>query len=54
MCLAVLSSTCLFVPIVRAAAMNNLAQAYGNQRRDGEAEPLFERAIAVVDKGAAR
>src|ERR1044072_4242072 len=29
------------------AALNNLAQAYGIQGRDGEAEPLFKRAIAV-------
>ena len=25
------------------AALNNLAQAYGNQGRDSEAEPLFKR-----------
>jgi tetratricopeptide repeat protein len=32
------------------AALNNLAQAYGNQGRDGEAEPLFKRARAVREK----
>jgi tetratricopeptide (TPR) repeat protein len=32
------------------AALNNLAQAYGNQGRDGEAEPLFKRSIAILEK----
>ncbi|MCK1517611.1 tetratricopeptide repeat protein [Bradyrhizobium sp. 190] len=32
------------------AALNNLAQAYRNQGRDGEAEPLFKRALSVREK----
>ena len=32
------------------AALNNLAQLYGNQGRDAEAEPLFKRAIAILEK----
>ena len=34
------------------AALNNLAQLYGNQGRDGEAEPLFKRSIAILEKTA--
>ena len=34
------------------AAINNLAQLHGNQGRDGEAEPLFKRAIAILEKSA--
>ena len=34
------------------AALNNLAQAYGNQGRDSEAEPLFKRSIAILEKTA--
>src|ERR1044071_4881385 len=34
------------------AALNNLAQAYGNQGRDGEAEPLLKRSIAILEKTA--
>ena len=33
-----------------AAALNNLAQLYGHQGNDAEAEPLFKRAIAILDK----
>lgn len=33
-----------------AAALNNLAQLYGEQGRDTEAEPLLKRAIAILDK----
>ena len=32
------------------AALNNLAQLYGNQSKDAEAEPLFKRAIAILEK----
>src|SRR5437879_8075159 len=32
------------------AALNNLAQVYGSQGRDGEAEPLFRRSIAIFEK----
>src|SRR4029453_16419075 len=32
------------------AALNNLAQAYGNQGRDGEVEPLLKRSIAILMK----
>ncbi|KRR26131.1 hypothetical protein CQ14_26960 [Bradyrhizobium lablabi] len=41
-----------FGPVNRevGAALNNLAQAYGNQGRDGEAEPLLKRSIAVLEK----
>jgi len=34
------------------AVLNNLAQLYGNQGRDAEAEPMFKRAIAILDKTA--
>jgi CHAT domain-containing protein len=34
------------------AALNNLAQLYGSQGRDGEAEPLFKRSIAILEKTA--
>ena len=34
-----------------AGALNNLAQIYGSQGRDAEAEPLLKRAIAILDKG---
>jgi CHAT domain-containing protein/tetratricopeptide (TPR) repeat protein len=33
-----------------AGALNNLAQIYGSQGRDAEAEPLLKRAIAILDK----
>jgi tetratricopeptide (TPR) repeat protein len=33
-----------------AAALNNLAQLYGSQGRDAEAEPLLKRAIVVSEK----
>ena len=33
-----------------AAALNNLAQLYGSQGRDAEAEPLLKRAIAILDR----
>jgi CHAT domain-containing protein/Tfp pilus assembly protein PilF len=33
-----------------AGAMNNLAQLYGDVGRDAEAEPLFQRAIAIMEK----
>lgn len=33
-----------------AGALNNLAQLYGNIGRDAEAEPLYKRAIAVMEK----
>src|SRR5882757_7457170 len=33
-------------------ALNNLAQIYGSQGRDGEAEPLFKRSIAILEKTA--
>jgi tetratricopeptide (TPR) repeat protein len=35
-----------------SAALNNLAQLYGSQGRDVEAELLFKRAIAMLDKTA--
>ncbi len=34
------------------AALNNLAQLYGSQGRDAEAEPLSKRAIAILEKTA--
>ena len=34
------------------AALNNLAQLYGSQGRDAEAEPLFRRAITILEKTA--
>ena len=33
-----------------AGALNNLAQIYGSQGRDADAEPLLKRAIAILDK----
>jgi tetratricopeptide (TPR) repeat protein len=33
-----------------AGALNNLAQLYGDVGRDAEAEPMFERAIAMMEK----
>lgn len=33
-----------------AASLNNLALLYGNQGRDSEAEPLYKRAIAILEK----
>jgi CHAT domain-containing protein/Tfp pilus assembly protein PilF len=33
-----------------AGAMNNLAQLYGDVGRDAEAEPLFKRALAIMEK----
>lgn len=35
-----------------AAALNNLAQIYADQGRDDQAEPLYKRAIALMEKGA--
>jgi CHAT domain-containing protein/Tfp pilus assembly protein PilF len=32
------------------AALNNLAQVYGSQGRDADAEPLFKRSIAILEK----
>ena len=34
------------------AALNNLAQLYGDQGSDAEAEPLFKRSIAILEKTA--
>ncbi|MGT2503501.1 CHAT domain-containing tetratricopeptide repeat protein [Bradyrhizobium guangxiense] len=34
-----------------AAALNNLAQIYGDQGHDDQAEPLYKRAIALMEKG---
>ncbi len=33
-----------------AGALNNLAQLYGDQGKDAEAEPLFKRALAIMEK----
>jgi tetratricopeptide (TPR) repeat protein len=33
-----------------AASLNNLALLYGNQGRDSETEPLYKRAIAILEK----
>ena len=33
-----------------AGALNNLAQLYGEAGRDAEAEPMFRRAIAIMEK----
>lgn len=33
-----------------AAAMNNLAQLYGEQGNDADAEPLFKQAIAILEQ----
>jgi CHAT domain-containing protein/Tfp pilus assembly protein PilF len=33
-----------------AGALNNLAQLYGDVGRDAEAEPLYKRAIAIMEK----
>ncbi len=33
-----------------AGAMNNLAQLYGDVGRDAEAEPLYMRALAIMEK----
>ena len=33
-----------------AGALNNLAQLYGDVGRDAEAEPMFKRAIAIMEK----
>jgi CHAT domain-containing protein/Tfp pilus assembly protein PilF len=33
-----------------AGALNNLAQLYGEVGRDAEAEPMFKRAIAIMEK----
>lgn len=35
-----------------AAALNNLAQIYADQGHDDQAEPLYKRAIALMEKGA--
>lgn len=34
-----------------AAALNNLAQIYGDRGHDDQAEPLYKRAIALMEKG---
>ncbi|MBR0726110.1 CHAT domain-containing tetratricopeptide repeat protein [Bradyrhizobium manausense] len=34
-----------------AAALNNLAQIYADQGRDDQAEPIYKRAIALMEKG---
>jgi tetratricopeptide (TPR) repeat protein len=31
-------------------ALNNLAQVYGDMGRDAEAEPLYKRALAIMEK----
>ena len=33
-----------------AGALNNLAQVYGDMGRDAEAEPLYKRALAIMEK----
>jgi CHAT domain-containing protein/Tfp pilus assembly protein PilF len=33
-----------------AGALNNLALLYGSQGQDGEAEPLYKRALAILEK----
>src|SRR5262249_56883249 len=33
-----------------AGALNNLAQLYGDVGRDAEAEPMFKRALAIMEK----
>ena len=33
-----------------ATALNNLASVYVNQKRYGEAEPLFQRALAIKER----
>ncbi len=33
-----------------AGALNNLAQLYADQGRDGEAEPLYKRALAILER----
>jgi tetratricopeptide (TPR) repeat protein len=35
-----------------AGAINNLAQVYGDMGRDAEAEPLYKRALAIMEKSA--
>ena len=35
-----------------AGALNNLAQLYGDVGRDADAEPLYERALAIMEKAA--
>jgi CHAT domain-containing protein/Tfp pilus assembly protein PilF len=35
-----------------AGALNNLAQLYAEQGRDGETEPLYKRALAILEKTA--
>jgi CHAT domain-containing protein len=37
-----------------AAALNNLAQLYGDLGRDAEAEPLYKRALAILEKTVGR
>ena len=37
-----------------AAALNNLAELYGHQGNDVEAEPLLKRAIAILEFGHGR
>src|SRR5882757_5341309 len=34
-----------------AAALNNLAQIYADQGHDDQAEPIYKRAIALMEKG---
>src|ERR1700733_12360292 len=33
-----------------AAALNNLAMLYGSQGQDADAEPLYRRSIAILEK----
>ena len=33
-----------------AGALNNLAQLYGDVGRDADAEPLYKRALAIMEK----
>ena len=35
-----------------AGAINNLAQVYSDMGRDAEAEPLYKRALAIMEKSA--
>jgi CHAT domain-containing protein/tetratricopeptide (TPR) repeat protein len=35
-----------------AGAINNLAQVYGDMGRDAEAEPLYKRALAIMERSA--
>src|SRR5262249_56402072 len=35
-----------------AGALNNLAQLYGDVGRDADAEPLYKRALGIMEKAA--